>query len=265
MFYEQNHPTITVNIVNSLVNKNHLHNEYELIYCFDGSFDAIIDSKSYTINKGQFSISFPNQGHYYCYDRSQPIKVCILIFNSQVLPEINKILDTSIPLHPIYTPSNFEYIEELIQKMYENRRHDDFSILKRSGYLKLLAGEIFMNMELIPNRKTDPKILSSIMDYCNNNFASNIHLKDLEEHLHINKYYISHIFREKVKMGFNEYVHSLRIKAAQKLLIETDETITTIAYNVGFNTVRSFNRSFLKISGMTPGEYRATKTKKSSS
>ena len=154
-----------------------------------------------------------------------------------------------------------ELTEHILNKMYENRSRDDYSVLKRSGYLKLLAASIFENMEFLPSQKADPNTLSAIVDYCNKNFSSDIHLSDLEEHLHINKYYISHIFKDKVKMGFNEYIHFLRIEAAQKMLKETDDTITTIAYNVGYNSVRNFNRSFLKHTGKTPGKFRELKTK----
>lgn len=262
MYYQRSHPTITIIHTYSLMDEDHLHNEFELVYCVNGSFDAVIDSVPHKVNKGQLSLSFPNQNHYYSYDRESPIDIFILIFSIQVLPEIEKKLETSLPVDPVVSVSDAVFTETLLQKMFENRNKDDFSVLKRSGYLKMLAADIFENMELIPNRKIDPKTLSSIVTYCNNNFTSDIHLSDLEEHLHINKYYISHIFKEKVKMGFNEYIHTLRIEAAQKLLAETDDTITAVAYSVGYNTVRNFNRAFLKFAGMTPKKYRESKAKK---
>ena len=60
----------------------------------------------------------------------------------------------------------------------------------------------------------------------------------------------------KLKMGFNDYVNSLRISNACKQLIKSDASITEISENVGFNTLRTFNRAFMKQTGMTPSEYR---------
>lgn len=262
MYYQPSHPIITIFHCSSLMATDHLHNEFELVYCLKGSFEVSIDSATHKVNEGQLSISFPNQSHRYFYDKSVPLDTYVLIFNIQLLPEIKKYLDSYLPANPIIDVSDNAFLKNILNKINENNGKDDFSVLKRSGYLKLLAAEIFKNMEFIPTRKTDHEILKEIVNYCNNHFTDDIHLSDLEEHLHISKYYISHIFKEKVKMGFNEYIHSLRIEAAEKLLTETDDAIYDIAYNVGYNTVRNFNRMFLKITETTPGKYRTSKAKK---
>ncbi|MBO7311046.1 MAG: helix-turn-helix transcriptional regulator, partial [Clostridia bacterium] len=74
--------------------------------------------------------------------------------------------------------------------------------------------------------------------------------------LHISKYYVSHIMSNKLKMGFNDYINSIRVSNACKYLRKTDKSITEISGIVGFNTMRTFNRAFLKQTGMTPSEYR---------
>ena len=56
-----------------------------------------------------------------------------------------------------------------------------------------------------------------------------------------------------------EYTDSLRLQAAEKLLVETDKKIIEIAWDAGFSSLSSFNRFFKKKTGMTPTEYRKTK------
>lgn len=183
----------------------------------------------------------------------------MLIFNTKQLPEIDNHLTTSFPISGRLKINNRTLAEELFEKIYENRKNDNFSLLRRSGYLKLLSAEIFYNLELKPANKSDPEILEELVNFCIENHTSDIHLKDLEEKLHINKYYISRIFKEKLNLGFNEYLHSLRIETAKNLLLESDTSITNIAYKIGYNTVRNFNRIFLKNVGMTPRQYRESK------
>ena len=80
----------------------------------------------------------------------------------------------------------------------------------------------------------------------------------------MNKYYISHVFNKEIGISLPEYLNTLRIRDATMLLKEGDMSITDIAFAVGFNTLRSFNRRFLDHTGKTPkqvkNEYRAMET-----
>lgn len=57
------------------------------------------------------------------------------------------------------------------------------------------------------------------------------------------------------KLG--DYINELRIEDAKKSLVETNKPIFEIASEIGFQQLRSFNRTFYQLTGMTPTEYRA--------
>ena len=63
----------------------------------------------------------------------------------------------------------------------------------------------------------------------------------------------------RLNMGFNDYINSIRVSNACKYLKKTELSITEISDVVGFNTMRTFNRAFQKQLGVTPSEYRANK------
>ena len=67
--------------------------------------------------------------------------------------------------------------------------------------------------------------------------------------LHLSKFYISHLFSQKLHLSYSDYIRSLRISEACRLLTETSLGITEISYQVGFPTPRTFNRAFLKYVG----------------
>jgi len=55
----------------------------------------------------------------------------------------------------------------------------------------------------------------------------------------------------------NEYISELRIQDAAKRLRENkNENVINIAFSVGFESLSTFNRTFLKIMGTTPSEYK---------
>ena len=125
------------------------------------------------------------------------------------------------------------------------------------GYVLALFGKLLPLLQLNPLKTAELNSLDTIMNYCINNSDKPLSLDLMEKELHISKYYISHVMREKLNVGFNEYVNSLRISNACVYLLKTDMSITEISDAVGFNSIRTFNRAFLKQMQISPSEYRA--------
>ena len=64
------------------------------------------------------------------------------------------------------------------------------------------------------------------------------------------------MLKERFNLNFKQYLNTIRITEAKRLLRETDNQIVTIAYNVGYNNIPHFNRTFKQFEGMSPKEYR---------
>ena len=65
-------------------------------------------------------------------------------------------------------------------------------------------------------------------------------------------------FKKKTDLTFMEYVKSVRVGIAAKLLAETDKQITQICFESGYNNLANFNHYFKHIMGKTPSDYRKT-------
>ena len=98
--------------------------------------------------------------------------------------------------------------------------------------------------------------MADILNYCESNYHDKISLKSTARELHISESRLSHIFSEKIKIGFCNYLNMLRINEAANLLVSTELTITEISGMCGFSTIRTFNRAFKKHIGITPAKYR---------
>jgi hypothetical protein len=64
------------------------------------------------------------------------------------------------------------------------------------------------------------------------------------------------LFGDILNVKFTDYVNSLRISEACRLLRATDHSVTEIASMAGFGTLRTFNRAFIKRMGVSPSNYR---------
>jgi AraC-like DNA-binding protein len=66
----------------------------------------------------------------------------------------------------------------------------------------------------------------------------------------------SRFFRRSVGKTFQAYLTDLRLSEACRQLLESDRTISEIAFAAGFGNLSNFNRSFRIARGMPPGRFR---------
>ena len=83
-------------------------------------------------------------------------------------------------------------------------------------------------------------------------------LDNIAEIACLSKFYFSRFFRERTGFTFHAYLSRYRIRKAQIMLCETDKTVTDIAYNCGFASLKTFNRLFKLYAGVSPSTYRIT-------
>jgi 2-isopropylmalate synthase len=94
-----------------------------------------------------------------------------------------------------------------------------------------------------------------IMGFIQNHYAD-VTLEVLSEHFHLSKPYLSKYIKERAGMTFQDAVKEERMKKARMLLKETNQTVETIAAEVGYENVEHFNRLFKKTYNITPVQYR---------
>ncbi|MAD73529.1 MAG: hypothetical protein CML20_01770 [Rheinheimera sp.] len=61
-----------------------------------------------------------------------------------------------------------------------------------------------------------------------------------------------------LQQSFYDYINEARIAAAKHLLLQTNDSVLTIAMAVGFNARSSFYKAFKIYTGLTPAQYRTT-------
>lgn len=98
--------------------------------------------------------------------------------------------------------------------------------------------------------------LVEIKNYLDEHYTEKIVLDDLTERYYINKYYLTKIFKETYGSTINGYIIAKRITRAKQLLRFTDMTVDEIGNAVGMGDANYFSRTFRKVEGISPREYR---------
>lgn len=117
--------------------------------------------------------------------------------------------------------------------------------------------QLTMINDCINQNKASDKI-NLIVKYINDNYEKDLSLEILADMFGDKPKNISRIFKERIGVGFFEYLAEMRINKSKKLLINTTGTLQNIYTQVGFNNKTTFIRTFKKFVGMTPMEYRNT-------
>ena len=100
------------------------------------------------------------------------------------------------------------------------------------------------------------KRIDSAVDYIDANYNRQISLADVAKAAHLSVSRLAHLFKEQMEMTVIDYLRSVRIDHARKLLLATDESCTRISYELGYNNQSYFCHTFKKIVGMTPRQFR---------
>lgn len=253
IIYENRIRLIGYSVDKALSPMVHLHKELEVIYVRQGKSVAYADKNSYMLNAGDMFITFPNQVHYY--RTVQRGEYIILIFSPDILYGISAEISKSIPDINCFSSSDDVEIRDIFDRIYAS--DGEYKNIAISGYLNVIMSRILPRLRLQTVNAENNSAFYNIIDFCTHNFKDDITLDLVSEKLHLSKYYISRLINKRLKRNFNEYINNLRISEACNLLRETDTKIADISEDVGFGTIRSFNRAFKLVMGVSPTEYRS--------
>ena len=121
----------------------------------------------------------------------------------------------------------------------------------------------FAKMAEYINKRSDENSSSEIkrvLCYIDDNYMLyEISLRKIAEDMHISYNYLSDLFKKQTGKKFLEYLHGVRNKKAKEYLITTDMQISEIAEKVGYLSDNTFIKTFKKLNGITPGEFRKIK------
>ncbi|WP_248924206.1 helix-turn-helix domain-containing protein [Paenibacillus hamazuiensis] len=121
-----------------------------------------------------------------------------------------------------------------------------------SAFEKLHAKQVSLQ-----ESKSYHHLIREIRAYIEENYANpDLSLNHISDKFSINGKYSSQLFKEHFGMKFVDFLVNLRMDHAKKLLHETEEPIQDIALKVGYLHSISFGRTFKKVVGVTPGDYR---------
>lgn len=117
---------------------------------------------------------------------------------------------------------------------------------------------VALNRISVPQKMSerDGRRMDQVMRFILDNSARQLSLEEVAEQAYMSKEAFCRFFKLRTRRTFTQYVQQLRVTEAKKLLLETDLSIAQISYQVGFQTLSHFNKTFKNLTEMTPKDWR---------
>jgi len=141
-------------------------------------------------------------------------------------------------------------LHKAIMQRATTMEYESLFISTLTQLIKRYADVSYTEQKLGDEKKT----IWQARQYIDENFAGGVSLSELAAQVALSPYYLLRVFRAAVGMPPHEYLESVRVRHAQRL-IENGKPLAEVAAEVGFSSQSHMTRRFKKIIGATPGQY----------
>lgn len=255
---------------NFTMKTSHVHPFYDVTYLLSGECTCFVNHSIYKLSKGDLIIIPPGDIHRSTFHGNIQSERFVLSFRDDQLDWIRSLVGDEVVAKSLKTGvisipnKRRDYVEALMNKLlFES---DDPDILSpafiQAGLLELLLFIIRCQQyekNVFKEIDVDNQLMQEIATYIYDNYDKKISLDDMAQRFHISRSYLSKKFKTTTGFGFKEYLVNVRIKNACRLLLETNHSITDIAFECGFNDSNYFGDAFRRIKGVSPNKYRKNK------
>ena len=239
----------------------HFHPEWEIIWLLDGELSITYDQQHYRVEAGELLLFSPGRPHeFHKIDRSGTF-LCL-----QATPELFRLdrrlaADSLFPAR--YLPDTSTVKKRLLTlagAYFERKPQYEFTCI---GETCLLFGDILSAIPThVVSREEQERLekrnqrLLALIRFVDDNYMHKIRLSDFAEAENCSMHYLSHFVKDALNQSFQEYVGSVRLNCACKLMADGDKRLLDVCEESGFSDYRYFSRAFKRQFGMTPEQYR---------
>jgi AraC family transcriptional regulator, arabinose operon regulatory protein len=232
-----------------------------LFYCVDGHGWYKVDNQKYEVGPNEFFILPQYTEHSYGSDEEHPWTIYWIHFGGESLADFNKLQTVQKHFKPDYIKNNGDILPVFfrIYKTLELGYSIDnllFANMCLSHFITLFIYNT-RHYAAAANDKID--CVDSAILFMQEHINENISLNALSSQYHYSVSRFSNLFKQKTGYAPIDYFLQMKMQKACQELNFTNQSIKTIAFNMGFDDPYYFSKRFRTILGISPKKYRDLK------
>ena len=246
------HPNPSYRIIHNVSNQ-FPYDYYVFEYVVNGTGHIETPEEKYTVSGGDFYFLNKLRYHIYYADPDDPYEKIFIVLQGSFVD----FLVSSYGLNDsVYiTKCNLNSLMVHI-----------INLLNREGpinYDKLATAILEMFQQVFPppyqSKPTTSRVPEMIKNYIDAHITEKITLEDISNNLYISKSHIERAFKNEYNQTPLAYCAEQKIAQVASMLVTTNYSLSQIAQQLGFTDVKYMSKSFKKIKGKTPMEYKRAK------
>lgn len=239
--------------------KKHHHQTYQILYVLEDEGKITLDEKEYYVNPDKVAFITPYSDHSIVANSRLAILVLEFEIDSLEIDIQHEIIQAYFNQSSLLTLNVFEAseIRQLLRKMlYEQSIGESINRLA----LKIYLSELLL---MLMKAKEEPRIVDAnvlraerLRKYIDTHYYEMINADYISKMLGMSIRHINNIFKEQYSLTPIQYLTEVRMELSKKLLLETDKDIISICFEVGFESLSTFYRSFKNYTNTSPNQFR---------
>ena len=223
----------------------HMHNDYEILFFFDGNAEYVIENVIYPLKKNSLLFIKPMAYHGLRILSDVPYERAVLNFSKQALSEQQKeIVDHMESYYhpkensPLYNV--FSMLKELEPLFDEN----EFNLLKESSLSTIISILKYSESSLQPVFSGTNKTLDRIINYINDNPYKELNADVLSQNFFVSKSWLNQVFKTQMQVSLKHYINQKKVLFAQSKILD-GYNIKDIVELCNYNNYSTFYRQYV--------------------
>ncbi|MGY0691447.1 AraC family transcriptional regulator [Virgibacillus sp. FSP13] len=240
--------------------KKHFHETYQILYAMEDEGEISLNGENYSFDRDQVAFITPYSNHSIL--AHTKLAVLVLEFEPIILDSTihQKLIDEYFNQSKIIKVNEFDAMEirQLLRKMlYQQSLGDSLDIVGMQVYLLQLLYLFARSQkyEVITNANT--LRAEKLKEYIDSNYYNVMSSNDLSAKMGVSSRHVNTIFKDRYNKTPLQYLTEVRLELAKKLLVESNKDIISICFEVGFESLSTFYRTFSNYAHTSPKKYRS--------
>ena len=235
----------------------HTHNHMELFYIVGGKGQFLIQDQLYPVNANNLVIINPNVPHTEVSLNAQPLEYIVLGIEGVELASSEQSNGRFSMLDHFESVEISGCLRNILREMeLKSTGYEDVC----QAYMEILIIRLMrstaLSVPMQPQQISANRQCAAVKRYIDQHFKETLTLDQLAEEAHMNKFYLSHAFKQEFGVSPINYLISCRIEESKYLLAETDLSISQIAQLLNFSSPSYFSQVFRRTQAVSPVEFR---------
>lgn len=238
----------------------HFHKNFEILMVIKGDCTGNVGGEDVFVTEGEALFICPYQIHAFCPAPGATVRR--VTFHDHLIWSMSSALDKKKPKNPVFalSPIVTHFFLDQLEALFADqptciRRLPAEQRMMVKGCLYIIGSEFLSRVELIPSRRADT-VVSDIVEYIAEHFKSDITLQDIAKEKGYSYHYLSRTFNKIFNINFKSMLNQYRMEYAYSMLQDTTLPIGQIAFESGFQSIRSLDHVCRQTYGRSPKEMR---------